>query len=166
MKRTLVAVLMTTAFVAFSQTVMSAGYYQGNNQRNIDRNTQRNDDEATLKELVRDWANAVVQRDFSRMDRIQAAEFKGSAQGISFNPRMLKAALQSQELSISGWTVEDVKVRITGNTAVVTGRSMLTNAKYKGMDFSGAWDWSDRFIKQKDGSWRAVSSQARMVKKQ
>lgn len=125
----------------------------------------QNNDEAVLTELVREWANAVVHGDLNKLDQIQASSFKGNAQGIGFDKRMLRAALQSKQMEIAAWSIDDVKVKITGNTAVVSGRSTLTNAKYKGQDFSGDWEWTDRFVKQKDGTWRAVSSQAKRVKK-
>jgi hypothetical protein len=132
--------------------VVSAGYFQGN-------------DEAALKELVRELANAVVHGDLNKLDRMQTDDFRGNAHGIGFDKKMLRAALQSREMVVAAWSVDNVGVKITGNTAVVSGRSTLTNAKYKGMDFSGNWEWSNRFVKQRDGSWRAVNSQAKLIKK-
>ncbi|MCA1817230.1 MAG: nuclear transport factor 2 family protein [Acidobacteria bacterium] len=152
MKRTLFAVVMSAALLALSQTASSAVYYQ-------------NDEEAALKELAREWADAVVHRDFAKLDKIQAEDFKGNAQGMGFNKRMLREALQSGQLAVAAWTMDDIKVKITGNTAVVSGRSTLTNAKYKGSDFSGEWEWTDRFVKEKNGAWRAVNSQSKLVKK-
>jgi len=58
-----------------------------------------------------------------------------------------------------------VKVEVRGNSAVVTGKSTLTNAVFMGDDYSGEYEWTDRFVKQRDGTWRAVSSQSRRVKK-
>ncbi|HYE15357.1 MAG TPA: nuclear transport factor 2 family protein [Pyrinomonadaceae bacterium] len=122
-------------------------------------------DEEVLEALVREWANAVVHRDLDKLDRIQANDFKGSAQGKDFNKRMLREALQTRAMEVAAWTIEDVKVRVTGNTALVTGRSTLSNAKFMGQDYSGEYEWSDRFVRQRDGTWRAVSSHAKLVKK-
>lgn len=122
-------------------------------------------DEEVLNELVREWANAVVHRDFAKLDKIQGDDFKGSAQGKNFDKKMLREALQSRMMEVAAWTIEDVKVRVTGNTALVTGRSTLTNAKFMNQDFSGEYEWTDRFVRQKDGAWRAVSSHAKLIKK-
>lgn len=132
---------------------------------NVNVISAQNNDEARLKKLVDEWSDAAKRGDINTLERIQASTFKGNAQGIQFNNRMLRSALQSREMSIEGWNNNDVTVVFKGNTATVNGRSTLTNAKYKGMDFSGEWQWTDRFVKQKDGSWRAVSSQARRIKK-
>ena len=61
--------------------------------------------------------------------------------------------------------MDEVRVRTRGNEAMVTGRSTLSNATYKGRDFSGNYEWVDQFVKEKDGSWRAVSSHAKLIKK-
>ena len=149
----LIGVALTAAFLLVGPSAGSVCYGQNNS------------DEETLKELVREWANAVVHRDLAKLDKIQADDFKGSAQGKSFDKKMLRDALQSKLMEVASWTIEDLKVKITGNTAVVSGKSTLTNAKFMGKDFSGDYEWADRFVKQKDGTWRAVHSQAKMVKK-
>jgi ketosteroid isomerase-like protein len=126
---------------------------------------QQQDDEERLKELVREWADAAVHGDVQKLDRIQADNFSGSTDGRSINKRLLREALRSGAMKVAAWTIEDVKVRITGNTAVVTGKSTLTNAVFMGDDYSGEYEWTDRFVKQKDGTWRAVSSQSKRVKR-
>ena len=122
-------------------------------------------DEEKLDRLVRDWADAVVHGDLQRLDRLEADDFKGTSDGKGFDKRTLREALRSGLMKIASWTMEDVKVSIKGNSAVVTGKSTLTNATYMGQDYSGEYEWTDRFVKQRDGSWRAVSSQSKRVKK-
>lgn len=103
-------------------------------------------DEARLGQLVREWADAAVHGDLQKLDAIQADDFKGSTEGKSFDKRMLREALKSGAMKIAAWTIEDVKVSVRGNSAVVTGRSRLTNATYMGQDFfSGDYEWTDHF---------------------
>lgn len=71
---------------------------------------QNRNDEEVLKELVREWGNAVVHKDLAKLDAIQGNNFKGSAQGIPFNKRALREALQSQAMEVAAWTIDDVKV--------------------------------------------------------
>jgi ketosteroid isomerase-like protein len=123
-------------------------------------------DEARLGQLVREWADAAVHGDLQKLDAIQADDFKGSTEGKSFDKRMLREALKSGAMKIAAWTIEDVKVSVRGGSAVVTGKSRLTNATYMGQDFSGDYEWTDHFVRQRDGNWRAVSSQSRRVKKE
>lgn len=124
----------------------------------------RSADAASLKQLVRDWASAIVTADIERLEKVEANDFKGSAGGVSFDGRMLHEALKSGTMKVQSWTIDDVRVNVRGKSAVVSGHSTLTGASYLGTDFSGGWDFTDRFVKQKDGSWRAVSSQARRIR--
>lgn len=121
-------------------------------------------DEAALKTLVHDWAMCTVQADMANLEKFMDDTFRGNAEGISFNKKMLLAALKSGQMKVGAWTIDDAKVSVRGNSASVTGRSTLTNATYMGKDFSGQWDFTDRFVKQRDGSWRAVSSQSKRIK--
>ena len=123
------------------------------------------EEEESLKNLVREWADAVVHRDLQKLERLQANNFQGSAGGKNFDKRMLREALSSGIMKVAAWTVEDMDVKITGNTAVVTGKSTLTNAVFMGQDYSGEYEWTDRFVRQKDGTWRAVASHAKLIKK-
>ncbi|MCA1593873.1 MAG: DUF4440 domain-containing protein [Acidobacteria bacterium] len=118
-----------------------------------------------LKQLVSEWADAVVHADVNKLDKFDTDDFKGSSEGINYNKKMLREALKSGLMKIASWTIEDVKVEVRGNSAVVSGHSELVNATYMGKDFSGKYEWTDRFVKQKDGAWRAVSSQSKRIKK-
>ena len=126
-------------------------------------------DEDALKQLVREWADAVVHfspSNPSKLERFTDDNFRGSAEGISFNRKMLTDALRSGQMKVASWNCsnDDMKVSVRGNAASVTGRCTLSNAVYMGKDFSGGWDFTDRFVKQRDGSWRAVSSQAKRIR--
>jgi ketosteroid isomerase-like protein len=122
------------------------------------------DDEAALTQLVREWADAVVHGDIGKLDQIEGGNFRGTSEGKSFDKRLLHESLRSGAMKVASWTIDDVKVSIRGSAATVSGRSKLTNATYMGKDFSGEYEWTDHFVKQKDGSWRAVSSQSRKLK--
>ena len=154
MKRSLLVVAVAIAtFVAL-----------GNMNAGAQPRTRNNDEEAALKKLVHEWAMCTVQVNMQDLERIMADTFRGNAEGISFNKHMLFEALKSGQMKVGEWTIADVEVSIRGNAASVTGRSKLSNATYMGKDFSGAWTWTDRFVKERGGSWRAVSSQAKRVK--
>ena len=120
-------------------------------------------DEESLKQLVQDWADAVVRGDVEKLEKMEADDFRGGSEGIQFDKKKLRDALSKGSMKVGSWTVEDVRVSIRGNSAMVTGRSTLTNATYMNADFSGGWEWTDRFVKQKDGNWRAVSSQSKRI---
>ena len=154
MKRTLLLV---------GAMIMATTLCIGQTNRNRPNAPVMNDEE-TLKALVQQWADAAVHADIPRLEKIADDTLKGNAQGVSFTKKMLHNAIKTGQLKVAAWTIEDVKVTIRGNSATVTGRSTLSNATYLGQDFSGNWEWTDRFVKTPDGTWRAVSTQAKIRK--
>ena len=154
MRRTLLVVFIVTA-----AALLALG------QKDTANRTMTNDEDA-LKQLVREWADAVVRGDLQKLEKFADDNFRGNAEGISFNKHMLREAIRSGQMKVASWDCnnDDMKVSVRGNAATVTGRCTLSNAVYMGKDFSGGWDFTDRFVKQKDGGWRAVSSQAKRIK--
>jgi len=158
-RRILAAAILAVAFSALTHA-------QATRTRNLRAADASAQDEERLKQLVREWADAAVHNDLQKLDAIQDDGFKGATEGgKNFDKRMLREALKSGMMKVAAWTIENVDVKIRGASAVVTGKSTLTNATFMGQDFSGEYEWTDRFVRQKDGRWRAVSSQSKRVKK-
>lgn len=156
----LAAAILAVAFSAHAHAQAT----RTRNLRVVDATAQ---DEEKLKQLVREWADAVVHNDLQKLDAIHADDFKGATEGgKNFDKRMLREALKSGMMKVAAWTIEGVKVNIRGASAVVSGKSQLTNATFMGQDFSGEYEWTDRFVRMKDGRWRAVSSHSKRVKKE
>jgi ketosteroid isomerase-like protein len=55
----------------------------------------------------------------------------------------------------------DVKVRVYGDAAVVTGQSII-KGKYKGVAFISDDRWTDVFVK-KNGRWQCVATQVTRI---
>ena len=153
MKRSLLIFSLAIAALTFAMGCMSVGAQP----------RAASNDEDALKKLVHEWAMCTVQGNTKDLEKIMADTFRGNAEGISFNKHTLFEALKSGQMKVGDWTIDDVKLTINGNSASVTGRSKLSHATYMGKDFSGDWIWTDHFVKQRDGSWRAVSSQSRRI---
>ena len=74
------------------------------------------------------------------------------------------ATITSGDLAFESAVLDNVKVRVYGDTAVVTGRT-TNKGKYKGQDISGQYQFTDVFVKQ-GGRWRAVASHATRIAEQ
>ncbi len=66
------------------------------------------------------------------------------------------ADLKSGADKYASLTMADVKVRVFGNAAVVTGRATVKE-QYKGKDVSGQLRYTDVFVKR-NGRWQAVAT--------
>ena len=65
------------------------------------------------------------------------------------------ALVKSGEDAITSWVLADMKVRVYGNTAVVTGRNTVKET-YKGEDVGGQNRWTHTWIKLA-GCWQCVA---------
>jgi len=160
MKRNLFVIAMTIAALTIAL---------GHGAASAQPRPQSNDEEA-LKTLVKECADAIVHADLPTLEKFMDENFKGSVENISFNRKMVVAAVKSGDAKVASLTIHEVRVSIRGNSASVTGRSTLSNATYSEKkefvtDLSGDYEWTDRFVKQRDGSWRVVPSQSKRIKK-
>ena len=83
--------------------------------------------------------------------------------GKTPNKAKALADLKAPGNSLDTIEMGPMKVRIFGNTAVVTG-SDTEKSTENGKDTSGKYIWTDVFVKQ-NGKWRAVASQSTKVPK-
>jgi len=60
--------------------------------------------------------------------------------------------------------IDEMKVRVYGDTAVVTGQSTVKGI-FKTQDISGKYRWTDVFVKR-DGKWQIVNAQLTPVQAQ
>ena len=88
--------------------------------------------------------------------------------GIDFEGKSITKAEDMADMTSGASTTQSyeigaMKVRVFGNTAVVTG-SDTEKSTYKGKDSSGKYVWTDVWV-MRDGRWQAVASQSVKVGK-
>ena len=99
--------------------------------------------------------------DAATLDRILADDWVGRGPtGIATKAQAL-ADLKSGDNKLDSQTLGEMKVRVFGNTAVVTG-SDDEKSSYKGKDTGGHYVWTDIFVKR-NGRWQAVASQGTLM---
>ena len=120
-------------------------------------NSAISSDEDEIRRVEIEWGEAFERRDFATLDRIMADEYiltdplgnvRGKAESL--------AALETNDVLFASTKSDNVKVRINGDTAVVTGRSTF-RGRYKGWSMAGQYQYTDVLVKR-SGSWQAVSS--------
>lgn len=112
---------------------------------------------AELVAVANAWAAAIVSNDAERIAAFMAAEWViVSESGVSPRKEFL-SAVASGELTHSAMElVGDARVRVYGDTAVLTGR--ITNtAHHRGRRFD-ADEWTTDILVRRDGRWLCVLS--------
>ncbi|MFL6210258.1 MAG: nuclear transport factor 2 family protein [Pyrinomonadaceae bacterium] len=126
--------------------------------------------EAELIQMERDWSNTAKTHDAETVKRVEAADITTTApDGTVTDLAQDVKDIESGALTADAWEPSDMKVRVYGDAAVVTGRSMIKNGKYKGadgkvMDISGEYRFTDTFIKR-NGRWQCVATQGTKIQK-
>jgi ketosteroid isomerase-like protein len=117
--------------------------------------------EQILMQMERDWSQADVKKDAAALKRILAEDWIGiDFEGtILTKPEVLRQIdVPSSPTETESTELGEMKVRIFGNTALVSGTE-IEKSQYKGKDSSGKYVWTDVFV-LRNGRWQAVSSQS------
>jgi len=118
----------------------------------------------TLMQMERDWGQAAAKNDTAGLDKFVADDWVGiDFEGKSITKAEALADMKSGVSTTQSYEMGPMKVRVLGNTAVVTG-SDTEKSTYKGKDSSGRYVWTDVWV-MRDGRWQAVASQSVKVGK-
>jgi len=118
--------------------------------------TQTADVEQELIKLENEWADAWVKSDVAFFDRIIADDYTWTAPwGEVWTKAQDLALVKSGKVVITSWVLAEMKVRVYGDAAVVTGRSTIKET-YKGEDVSGQYRWTHTWVKRA-GRWQCVA---------
>jgi len=116
-----------------------------------------------LIKLENEWADALVKRDVAFLDRVLTEDYMATDPDASVSTKaQTLAALKSSEDVISSMVVDDMKVRVYGDTAVVTGRA-TSQKTVKGKDVSGQNRWTDVWVKDYAGRWQCVAGHSSRI---
>jgi ketosteroid isomerase-like protein len=113
--------------------------------------------EAELTKLENQWAQAEVKKDVATLGRILADDFTNTDPdgGISTKSQFISSTTSGEDV-VDSFALSDMKIRVYGDTAVVTYLAKLKET-LKGKDVSGMSRWTDTWVKR-GGSWQCVAS--------
>jgi ketosteroid isomerase-like protein len=121
--------------------------------------------EQDLLKLERDWLDAYTKRDVAAMERIEADDFMitysdGTMRGKADEIANLKKPAPEGPPPI--FMTADTKVRVYGDTAVLTGKVIqkgtYRDGPQKGQDYNFQHRYTDVYVKR-NGRWQVVASQ-------
>ena len=112
-----------------------------------------------LKKLEEEWANALIKRDTVTLNRILADDyFIIDPDGETSDKAGSIRSIESGELAIEAIKFEDLKVRVYGTYAIVTGGEVITMRGDNSQEMKSGFRFTDVFALRR-GRWQAVSSQ-------
>jgi ketosteroid isomerase-like protein len=155
MKRLMIAILVT-------MTIFLSSCHTGTPKTSLSTAGSEENVEQVLVQMERDWSTAPYKRDVATLDRIIADDWIAFTwDGETIGKALVIADAKSGANTAESVNVEGMKVRVFGETAIVTGCE-TEKSRYQGRDMSGQYLWTDVFVKRK-GRWQAVASQTTRV---
>ena len=120
--------------------------------------------EEAVMRIERELLSAILKGDASANERYLADTYVFTGpDGMVENKAQAIADLKSGDLKLQSASLDDAKVQVYGNAAVVT-YSSNDKGTYKGKDISGKTRWTDVFVNH-SGRWQVVASHGSMVPK-
>jgi ketosteroid isomerase-like protein len=114
--------------------------------------------EQELIRMEKEWSAAYLSHDVSVVDRIVADDFIGTdGRGIMTDKKQEVEDARSEhpDRKVLSETIDDLKVRIYGDTAIVNGRT-TEKIQSGGKEFVIRYRRTDVFVKRR-GRWQCVS---------
>jgi ketosteroid isomerase-like protein len=119
--------------------------------------------EARLKRQADAWDVAIVKKDRAAIGKNMAESFfQIDSDGDTADKAHFLDDLTSPDLTIQPYTVDDFKIRIYGDTALINGATDM-HGSYKGKPFNSHYRFTDTYVKE-GGVWRVVNVQTTRIK--
>lgn len=119
----------------------------------------KNSAEQTLLQMEQDWSQADIKKDADTLYRFLAEDWICiDFEGTILNKTQALQGIASGSGSLRSTVLREIKVRVYGNAAIVTGTD-TEKGQFHGRDSSGKYLWTDVFA-HRNGRWQAVSSQS------
>lgn len=120
--------------------------------------------EQALMQIEQELTDTLIKGDPSASERYMSDSYVFTApDGMVSTKAQGIADMKSGALKFESSKIEDMKVAVYGDTAVVTYKT-TDKGTYKGRDISGQYRWTDVFVKQ-NGKWQLVSGQGTPIQK-
>ncbi len=151
MKRILVLVVLAIAAVAVSLGQMAEN-----------KSAPQGKVEQELIKLEQDRAQAVIRGDTAFLEQNTADDYTFiTPRGTLMTKAQLLANLKSGEIKLQSQNLDDLQVRVYGETAVLTGRS-TQKGQFLGQDSSGQYRFTRVYVKQ-NGRWQSAAFQSTRI---
>jgi ketosteroid isomerase-like protein len=119
-------------------------------------------DEEQISKLENDWVRALEKRDREGLNKVLAQEFTFiEPDGSIVNRDDYLSDRSSTASVIDSFEIADVKVRVFGDSALVTGIAQISERR-QGKRYRFSLRWKEFWVKE-FGNWKVFSGQATPV---
>jgi ketosteroid isomerase-like protein len=130
------------------------------------RSQQRKNSIKQIEQLESDWRKAAIKNDIPVLDRLLADDYIGiGPNGTLQTKQQLIAARAANKIRFDKIEYSDTKIRLYGDTAVVTTTADVQGHSEASGDISGKYRYTRVYTRHNNtGTWRIVSFETSRVK--
>lgn len=163
MKRILAVAVLT--FSASSLALTQTPDKKMSQEKPVGEKMAASNVEQAVKKLDTERVQALLRSDTTTLERIISDDYTNTNNsGQVLTKAQLMAEVKSGDLKYETIDIDDVQVRVYGDTAVFTGRATVKGAR-KGEDISGQNRLTRVYVKQQ-GRWQLVAQQSTRIAQQ
>jgi ketosteroid isomerase-like protein len=117
-----------------------------------------------IESLEKAWCNAILHGNTAAMDALLADDYIAiTPNGILQSKEQALANLRAGTVHFNSIDLSDRKIRLYGNTALVTSRAEVSGTSPDG-DISGSYRYTRVYVLDAHGVWRIVSFEASRIR--
>ena len=151
--------MLVLAVLAMAASSVAVGQMTG------DKSAPKGNVEQEVIKLEQDRTQAAVRGDTAFLEQNTADDYTFiNSRGRLITKAQLLADFKAGEIKLQSSDLDDLHVRVYGDTAVLTGRSTQKGQAY-GQDTGGQYRFTRVFVKR-DGRWQSVAFQQTRIAEQ
>jgi ketosteroid isomerase-like protein len=125
---------------------------------------QKHEMRHAVENLEETWREAILKQDATAMNSLLADDYMGiSATGLLRTKDQTIANLSAGRAHFTVLDISDRKVRFYGKTALVTSLAEVHGTSSDG-DVTGSYRYTHVYVRDAQGGWRIVSSEASRIR--
>lgn len=139
-------------------TILALSFFCFGLGNSVQKPAQASKDEQELRKLEDEWLSTYLRGDKASFDRIVADDFSGTDESATLrNKAQERELIQAPPSSIkTSLTNEDLRVRIYGDAAIITGRIVVRTQLPEQAEISFQSRFTDTFMKR-EGHWQVAA---------
>ena len=116
-----------------------------------------------IEQAEETWRTAILKSNSAALESLLSDDYTGiTAKGAIQTKDQAVTSLRSGALQITSLNISDRKVRVYGDTAVVTSAAELTGGK-KDAEATGRYRYTRVYVRNASGQWKIVSFEASRI---
>ena len=156
------SLLRTLSLAALLATATAVSFTASAATKPLPR-AQKHEYRHEIDQVEEAWRTAILKGNATALDGLLAEDYTGiTAKGAIQTKEQAVSNLRSGALQLTTLNISDRKVRVYGETAVVTSLAEITGAK-KDSEATGRYRYTRVYVRNSAGQWKIVSFEASRI---